>query len=78
MITVRRLALIALVPAAVAAAASGLYAAAAGDGRTTYLTAPVERGDLVTAVTATGTLNAVVTVEVGSQLSGQIKDLLAD
>ncbi|HET6520806.1 MAG TPA: efflux RND transporter periplasmic adaptor subunit, partial [Geminicoccaceae bacterium] len=46
--------------------------------RTTYLTAPVERGDLVTAVTATGTLNAVVTVEVGSQLSGQIKDLLAD
>jgi HlyD family secretion protein len=38
----------------------------------------VERGDLRTTVTATGTLNAVVTVEVGSQLSGQIAELYAD
>ena len=36
------------------------------------------RGSLVAAVAATGTLNAVVTVQVGSQVSGQIKELYAD
>lgn len=40
--------------------------------------ARVERGPIVSAVSATGTLNAVVTVQVGSQVSGQIKELLAD
>jgi HlyD family secretion protein len=44
----------------------------------TFLTAAVERGDLRTTVTATGTLNAVETVEVGSQLSGQVAELLVD
>jgi HlyD family secretion protein len=44
----------------------------------TYLTAVVERGDLSTTVTAIGTLNAVATVEVGSQLSGQVAELLVD
>jgi multidrug efflux pump subunit AcrA (membrane-fusion protein) len=41
-------------------------------------TAVVERGDIVASVQAAGTLNAVVTVEVGSQISGQIKELFAD
>ncbi len=44
----------------------------------TYLTAAVERGDLSTTITAIGTLNAVETVEVGSQLSGQVAELLVD
>ena len=44
----------------------------------TYLTAPVERGDLSATLTATGSLKALVTVQVGSQLSGQIADLLVD
>lgn len=43
-----------------------------------YLTAPIERGDLRTTLSATGSLNAVVTVEVGSQLSGQVAELLVD
>ena len=60
------------------AAGVAYYANSAGRGEFTYLTAPVERGDLVIMVTATGTLNAVVTVQVGSQLSGQIAELLAD
>src|SRR5262245_40982628 len=42
------------------------------------LTAEVERGDLRTTVTAIGKLNAVGTVKVGSQLSGQIAELLVD
>jgi HlyD family secretion protein len=40
--------------------------------------ARVERGDLVGRVTATGTLSALVTVQVGSQVSGRIAQLNAD
>jgi len=43
-----------------------------------YRTARVERGPLTAAVSATGNLNAVVVVQVGSQVSGQIKELLVD
>jgi multidrug efflux pump subunit AcrA (membrane-fusion protein) len=43
-----------------------------------YLTAAVEEGELRRVVTATGTLNAIVNVEVGSQLSGQVAELLVD
>jgi HlyD family secretion protein len=43
-----------------------------------YRTAAVERGDVVATVQAAGTLNAVVLVEVGSQISGQVKELYAD
>ena len=61
------------------AAALGIGATRTGAADTTaYLTAPVERGDLITTVAATGALNAGVTVRVGSQLSGQIRELLAD
>ncbi|HEY5892201.1 MAG TPA: efflux RND transporter periplasmic adaptor subunit [Chthoniobacterales bacterium] len=48
------------------------------DSATTYLTAPVTRGDIIQAVTATGALNAVVNVTVGSQISGNIQKLFAD
>src|SRR5436309_3839734 len=43
-----------------------------------YRMVRVERGPLTAAVSATGNLNAVITVQVGSQVSGQIKDLLVD
>lgn len=43
-----------------------------------YLTAKVERGNLRNTVTATGTLQAVTTVQVGSQASGTISALHAD
>ena len=48
------------------------------EGQIAYLTAPAERGDVATTLSATGTLRALVTVQVGSQLSGQIADLLVD
>ena len=44
----------------------------------TLITAPVLRGSVVEAVQATGTLEAVTTVQVGSQVSGTIKALHAD
>jgi HlyD family secretion protein len=40
--------------------------------------ARVERGDVIGKVTATGTLSALVTVQVGSQVSGRISELAAD
>ena len=41
-------------------------------------TVPVTRGDVVQTVSCTGTLNAVTTVDVGSQVSGTISQLLVD
>src|SRR5437879_11005285 len=43
-----------------------------------YQTAPVTRGPITQLVTATGTLNPVVNVQVGSQVSGNIQKLFAD
>ena len=56
----------------------GIPQSSAAPGPTQYLTAPVEEGELRRIITATGTLNAIVNVEVGSQLSGQIADVLVD
>ncbi len=43
-----------------------------------YFTAKAERGDIRDVVEATGTINAVTTVQVGSQVSGTIAALNAD
>jgi HlyD family secretion protein len=43
-----------------------------------YETAPASRGEIVQHVTASGTLSAVVSVDVGSQVSGKISALYAD
>lgn len=43
-----------------------------------WRTARVDRGTIVAAVTATGTINPLSTVIVGSQLSGQVVEILAD
>ncbi|MBV8517336.1 MAG: efflux RND transporter periplasmic adaptor subunit [Acidobacteria bacterium] len=44
----------------------------------TYRFATVEKGDLRSTVSATGTLSAVNTVTVGTQVSGQVSELHAD
>ena len=43
-----------------------------------YVTARMDRGDIDSTVTTTGNLNAVITVQVGSQVSGNIIALYAD
>ncbi|MGH8027341.1 MAG: efflux RND transporter periplasmic adaptor subunit [Pseudoxanthomonas sp.] len=43
-----------------------------------FRTTPVERGDIRVAISATGTLSAISTVTVGSQISGQVTDVLVD
>ena len=66
---------------AVLAAAAGSYAWIKSGGNRQdpqYRVARVERGPLTAAVLASGTLNAVTTVQVGSQISGQVKEIYAD
>jgi HlyD family secretion protein len=43
-----------------------------------YRLVPVERGDLTSVVSATGALQAVTSVEVGTQVSGQVSEILVD
>ena len=62
---------------AVAAAVIGYFKRGDNDAPQ-YQTTPVTRGDLTQVVTATGTLNPVVNVTVGSQVSGIINKLNVD
>ena len=43
-----------------------------------YIFVPIEKGSVTQVVTATGSLSAVITVQVGSQVSGTIDKLFAD
>jgi multidrug efflux pump subunit AcrA (membrane-fusion protein) len=43
-----------------------------------YRTATVSQGDITSSVSASGELEALVTIDVGSQISGQIKEILVD
>ena len=49
-----------------------------GGNQPRFRTQAAVRGPITSAVSATGNLNAVITVQVGSQVSGQIKELFAD
>ncbi len=56
-----------------------LFACKGGKGKADqYKTEKVDRGNVTMTVTATGTLSAVTTVQVGSQVSGVISRLYAD
>jgi len=76
----RRRILLVLAAVAVVVAALGLWRWRAGAGQPKFQfdTAKLERGKIVAKVTATGTLSALVTVQVGSQVSGRIAALYAD
>lgn len=50
----------------------------AADAAGGYRTETVQRGDIRVAISATGTLSAITTVTVGSQISGQVTDVLVD
>ena len=54
------------------------YAKSARKPESSYKTAKIERGNIVAAVSATGNLAAVVTVQVGTQVSGTIQRLFVD
>ena len=58
--------------------AAAYYLKAKGTPEPTVTTAQITRGDIVESVGATGTLQAVETVDVGTQVSGIVQELLAD
>ena len=59
--------------------AAGLFLYLKGNGKdAAFKTEKVSRGEIKSVVTATGTVNAVTTVSVGSQVSGTIKRLMVD
>lgn len=68
----------ALIAAAAVAAAGGFYFLNTREGEIQYKTVPVVRSDLRSTIQATGTLNPVETVDVGTQISGTIKELYFD
>ena len=72
----KTLALLALVVAATITV--GAFYTRRGDEAPAFMTDAVSRGDIVNVVSSTGTLQAVTTVEVGSQVSGTIESLHAD
>src|SRR5215813_12996349 len=55
-----------------------VYFALNRSAQTEHFTAKVERGDISDVVESTGTINAVITVQVGSQVSGTIAKLNVD
>lgn len=78
--TKRRMGLKAAVLAVVVAVAAGggYYVWSTREAEIQYKTVPVVRADLMSTIQATGTLNPVETVDVGTQISGTIKELFFD
>src|SRR5690349_15046261 len=71
-------ALIGLIIVAAVGAGAGAYYIKRSGPEVQIVTSPVSRGDIIDTVGATGTLQAVTTVQVGSQVSGNISWLGAD
>ena len=70
---------IVLVVLAVAAAAIWFWKGrGAGGDEQKFRTAAVEQGDIRVAISATGTLSALSTVDVGSEVSGKVEEVLVD
>jgi HlyD family secretion protein len=74
----RRIVWLVVIVLAAGLISGGYLYSQSGGNRSPFRMAPVTRGPLTAAISATGTLNAVVTVLVGSQVSGNIKELHAD
>jgi len=67
-----------LLSLAVLAAVAAVWWLATAEATVQYTAAPVTRGDVTRAVTATGTVNPVLTIIVGSYVSGVIQELSCD
>ena len=76
--TRRKLSLISILLVLILTGAAGFYWFSNGARKQSFRTAPIERGELLSTISSTGTLNAVVTVQVGTQVSGTIQQLLVD
>src|SRR5499426_3202781 len=71
-------AIVILAIVAVVGAGAGAYYMRRNGGEIQVNTSPITRGEIIDTVGSTGTLQAVTTVQVGSQVSGNISWLGAD
>jgi HlyD family secretion protein len=76
--TKRRISIAVVVVLALAALAAWLLGSGDAKPKLQFETSKVEKGKVVAKVTASGLLSAIVTVQVGSQVSGRIAALYAD
>jgi len=76
--TRKRIVIVAVLLLIISVAGFGYWRMGAGGKESSYTTVPVSRGTVTQVVSSTGTLQAVVTVLVGSQVSGTIAKLNAD
>jgi HlyD family secretion protein len=76
--TRRKLSLISILLVLILTGVAGFYWFSNGNRKQSFRTAPIERGELLSTISSTGTLNAVVTVQVGTQVSGTIQQMLVD
>jgi len=60
----------------IAAVVSGF--SSSGGGEVEYSTQTLDKGNILKSVSASGTLNPVISVEVGSEISGQVSELKVD
>jgi HlyD family secretion protein len=74
----KKLIVITVVVAVLAAAAFFFYRARAASSAPAFRFVTIEKGNMQSKVSATGTLGAVTTVSVGTQVSGQVASLLVD
>ncbi len=74
----KRVVIIVILLLMIAGAGFGYWRMGAGGKESAYATVPVSRGNVRQVVASTGTLQAVVTVLVGSQVSGTIEKLYVD
>jgi len=75
---IRRLILLVAVAVAVSVAIILYFYVGSNGNLPSFRLTQVERGPIISTVSSTGTVNPVTTVQVGSQLSGQIKELYVD
>jgi len=76
--TKRRISIAVVVVLVIAALAAWFLMSGDGKPKLQFETSKVEKGKVVAKVTASGLLSAIVTVQVGSQVSGRIAALYAD
>jgi HlyD family secretion protein len=74
----KKITLIAGVAVALGVAGAAYWYFGGAPAQAPFRLANIERGNVVAAVSATGTLNPVVSVQVGSQVSGQVKEIFVD
>ncbi|HYL81054.1 MAG TPA: efflux RND transporter periplasmic adaptor subunit [Candidatus Acidoferrum sp.] len=73
-----KLSLVSVLIILVMGGAAGFYWLGSGSRQASYRTVAVEQGDILSTISSTGTLNAVITVQVGTQVSGTIQQLFVD